>query len=183
MLAAVGAPLALAAARPRFPVAPPPAHTGGFGEPTCESCHMGNALNDPAGAVELRGVPAAGYEPGRAYRVTVLVRRAGMGAGGFEVAARGLASADSGRTAGTWRALDERVAITTQGGVAYAHHTELGAEPSADSASWTLEWTAPSTPGRVVFHVAANAANGDRSQFDDYVYARGFERAGAAPAR
>lgn len=182
-LLVLGAPLALAAARPRFPVAPPPAHTGGFGEPTCESCHMGNALNDPAGAVELRGVPAAGYEPGRAYPVTVVVRRAGMGAGGFEVAARGLAGADSGRAAGTWRALDDRVAITTYGGIAYAHHTEIGAAPSPDSASWTLEWTAPRTPGRVVFHVAANAANGDGSQFEDYVYARGFERAGAARER
>ena len=180
-LLALGAPLALAAARPRFPVAPPPAHTGGFGEPTCEACHMGNPQNDPAGAVELRGVPQAGYEPGRAYRVTVHVRRPGMAAGGFEIAARGTAGADSGQGAGTWRALDDRVAITTHRGVAYAHHTELGAAPSADSASWTLEWTAPAAPGRVVFHVAANAANGDRSQFDDYVYALGLERAGAVP--
>ncbi len=178
MLLAAGAPLALAAARPRFPVAPPPAHTGGFGEPTCETCHMGNPLNDPAGAVELRGIPAAGYEPGRAYRVTVLVRQAGMAAGGFQVAARGAAGADSGRAAGTWRALDDRVEITTHRGIAYAHHTEAGAAPSPDSASWTLEWTAPAAPGRVVFHVAANAANGDRSQFDDYVHAQGFERAG-----
>lgn len=175
---ALGAPLLLAAARPRFPIAPPPAHTGGFGEPTCESCHMGNALNDPAGAVELRGIPTAGYVPGRTYRVTVHVRRPGMGAGGFEVAARGAAGADSGRATGTWRALDDRAAVTLHGGVPYAHHTELGADASPDSASWTFEWTAPRTPGRVVFHVAANAANGDRSQFEDYVYARGFERAG-----
>lgn len=183
LLLAGGAPLALAAARPRFPIAPPPAHTGGFGEPTCESCHMGNALNDAAGAVELRGIPAAGYEPGRTYRVTVVVRRPGMGAGGFEIAARGLAGADSGRAAGTWQALDERVAVTPQNGIPYAHHTEPGAEPAADSAAWTLAWTAPATAGRIVFHVAANAANGDRSQFDDYVYARGFERAGVAGAR
>jgi hypothetical protein len=174
--------LLAAASTARFPVAPPPAHTGGFGEPTCQSCHDGNALNDPAGAVELRGLPAAGWTPGERYRLTVVVRRPGMQRGGFEAAARFAAGADSGRQAGRWHAPDARTALTEERAVAYVHHTDLGAEPAADSAAWTVEWTAPaSAAAPVVFHVTANAASGDGSAFDDYVYARGFVRAGRRP--
>jgi hypothetical protein len=168
----------LIAATPRFPVAPPPATTGGFGEPTCASCHDGNPLNDPAGSLELRGIPEGGYEPGRRYDVTIVVRRRGMGRGGFQVAARWAAGADSGRQAGSWSTPDARTATTVQRQVVFVHHTEAGAEPVADSAAWTAQWTAPATAGPVVFHVAANAADGGGSAFDDYVYARGFVRAG-----
>ena len=173
-----GIAVVLVAARAPFPVAPPPATTGGFGEPTCQSCHDGNALNDPAGAVELRGVPEEGYEPGRTYRVTVALRRPGMARGGFQVAARWMTGADSGRQAGRWSTPDARTATTTQHDVVFAHHTEAGAEASPDSAAWTMAWTAPEVAGDVVFHVAANAADGGGSAFDDYVYARGFVRAG-----
>lgn len=174
---------AIAATPRRFSVAPPPAHTGGFGEPTCEACHDGNALNDPAGAVELRGLPASGWEPGRTYDLTIVVRRPGMQRGGFEIAARTAAGADSGRQAGRWQlpaAPGAAVAVTTERGVAYVHHTDAGAAPSPDSAAWTVRWTAPAERAPVVFHVSANAANGDGSMFDDYVYARGFVRAGGA---
>ncbi len=168
----------LAAAASRFPVAPPPATTGGFGEPTCLGCHDGNPLNDAAGALELRGIPESGYEPGRTYQVTIALRRPGMQRGGFEIAARWAAGADSGRQAGRWETSGPRIATTTQRDVVFVHHTESGTEPAADSASWTATWTAPETPGSVVFHVAANAADGGGSAFDDYIYAKGFVRAG-----
>ena len=159
-----------------FPTAPPPAMTGGFGESTCQSCHFDFPLNSGDGAVELRGIPEGGWEAGKAYRVTVVVRKPGMQRGGFELAAR---HEGSGAAAGTWRALDDRTAITAgSGGVQYVHHTEAGTAPGADSASWTMEWTAPAAAAPVVFHVAANAGDGDASQFGDYVYAKGFVRAG-----
>jgi hypothetical protein len=170
--------LSAAAARAPFPVAPPPATTGGFGEPTCQSCHDGNALDDTTGVLELRGIPEAGWEPGRRYRVTIALRRPGMRRGGFEAAARWAAGADSGRQAGRWATPDPRTAGTPHHDVVFVHHTEAGTEPATDSASWTAEWTAPDAPGEVVFHVAAVAADGGGSSFDDYVYARGFVRAG-----
>lgn len=188
LLALVLAPLALvtavasaAVARSpaAFPSAPPPGMTGGFGEPTCQSCHFDFALNAGSGAVELRGVPESGYAPGTAYRVTVLVRQAGMQRGGFEVTARYEGGERAGQAAGRWRVLDDRASITTgAGALPYVHHTEAGTQPGPDSASWTVEWTAPEDAAPVVFHVAANAADGDASQFGDYVYARGFVRAG-----
>lgn len=162
----------------RFPMAPPAAFSGGFGEPTCQQCHAGNPLNDAAGALELRGLPEDGYEPGRSYRLTVVLRRPGMARGGFEAAARFAAGADSAGQAGSWRTLDERTATTDGRHATYIHHTELGSDPSPDSASWTVEWTAPQSAVPVAFNVAANAANGDGSSFDDYVYAKGWVRGG-----
>lgn len=181
ILGLTGAAAITAAAPRRFPVAPPPAHTGGFGEPTCAACHDGNAVNDDAGALELRGLPAAGWEPGRTYDLTIVVRRPGMARGGFQASARVAAGPDSGRQAGAWQPPADAgapVAVTTDRGVAYLHHTDAGAAPSPDSARWTVRWTAPAARQPVVFHVSANAANGDGSMFDDYVYARGFVRGG-----
>ena len=107
-----------------------------------------------------------------------------MKRGGFQVAARYEGSGAPGKAAGTWRTLDDRAAITPgSGAIPYVHHTEAGTAPSADSASWTVEWTAPADAAPVVFHVAANAADGDMSQFGDYVYARGFVRGPARAVR
>lgn len=35
-------------------------------------------------------------------------------------------------------------------------------------------WRAPEGLGSVVFHIAANAANGDDSPLDDFIYTREF---------
>jgi hypothetical protein len=45
----------------------------------------------------------------------------------------------------------------------------LNAVPQAGSAKWLLEWRAPQTPGAVSFDLAANAANGDASEFGDCI--------------
>ena len=70
-----------------YPEGPPPAHTGGFGEPTCQACHADNPLNAPGGSLALRGLPAV-YAPATAYRVTITLRRPGLGRAGFQLAAR-----------------------------------------------------------------------------------------------
>jgi hypothetical protein len=41
---------------------------------------------------------------------------------------------------------------------------------AADTARWTVLWTAPESGGEVRFNGAANAANQDDSQFGDYIY-------------
>ena len=35
---------------------------------------------------------------------------------------------------------------------------------------WTVIWTAPATPGTVLFHAAANAADKDEAARGDYIY-------------
>ncbi|HEY3279815.1 MAG TPA: choice-of-anchor V domain-containing protein [Gemmatimonadales bacterium] len=158
---------------------PPPAHTGGFGEPTCRQCHADAELNDSGGSLLLGGLPGA-YEPGRSYDVTVTLRRAGMLRAGFQLAARYAAGDRTGTQAGMLVPADRRTKVLrdTLSGVLYAEHSLVGTTVTAggDSARWVLRWTAPGTShGPVVLHVAANAANDDDSPFGDFIYARAVQ--------
>jgi hypothetical protein len=155
-----------------YPDRPPVAHTGGFGEPTCHACHAGAPPNKLPGRVTLDGVPDR-YVPGHPYRLTVVLTRPGMAAGGFQLAARFAAGAAAGRQAGDLGPVDDRVAVTIADstGIAYAQHTLAGVRPPvSDTARWTLEWRAPVSKVAVVFHVAANAADDDASPFGDFVH-------------
>ncbi len=153
-----------------YPYGAPPGTTGGFGEPTCQMCHFGNDLNDPAGSLTIEGLPER-YTPGQAYRLIVRLRRSQMAAAGFQLSARTAAGAQ----AGTFAVPDSAssVQVQTSGGVQYAGHTEVGSRTAAPGAAqWPILWTAPATAaGRLTFSGAANAGDDDRSPLGDYVYA------------
>lgn len=160
LLAAAGTP------RAAYLDGPPPGYTGGFGEPTCRACHFNPDPAAPAGGVRVSGLPAAGYAPGARYLLRVTVRRPGLRAAGFELAAR----LSDGTQAGTLRAPGAIVRLTEHRGVHFAHHSREGTA-AADSAAWTVEWTAPErAAGPVQIHVVSNAANGDGSPLGDHVY-------------
>lgn len=150
---------------------PPPGFTGAFGESTCNTCHVDAGVERDAPGLAITGVPAA-WEPGRAYRVSVRARHAGMGAAGFQVSSR----TGAGAQAGSWKSLDARTRVTHDSArrVTYASHTVAGsALAGRDSAAWTLEWTAPAVPmDSIIFSAAVNAANGDDSNFGDHVMTR-----------
>ena len=163
---------------------PPPGHTGGFGEPTCQVCHEGDALNAFGGRVRVEGLPPA-WEPGRAYTLNVVLEMEETSVAGFQLAARWAGGPLEGRPAGALEALSSRVAVTLgERGQPYAHQTEEGTEvPDPSGSSWTVAWRAPEGPaaaggngpgapgsGEVVFHVAANSGNGDNSPLLDLVY-------------
>ncbi len=61
--------------------------TGGFGEPSCHSCHLDNPVNAPGGRIQMMGVPPR-FEPGRRYAITVELTRANLHRGGFKLSAR-----------------------------------------------------------------------------------------------
>jgi hypothetical protein len=163
----------LAAAPAVFRDAPPPAYTGGFGEPTCRACHADAPLNEASGTLAIDGVPDR-YQPGRTYELEVTLRRDGMRRAGFELAAR-LADGDrAGTQAGVVAPTDDRtvVALDSATRVAYVTHTRAGTSVAAGGTGrWTFRWTAPGA-GAVAFHVAANAANDDDSPLGDFIYAR-----------
>ncbi len=56
--------------------------------------------------------------------------------------------------------------------MSYAEHTRAGSQRrTTGGLAWAVEWLAPAAAtGPVVFHVAANAANGDESPLGDFVY-------------
>ncbi len=166
------AALLAAFALPRYPDAPPVGHTGGFGEPTCATCHFDGDLNDPAGKLVLTGVPAA-YSPGTTYTLTLTLTRPGLEAGGFQLTARYATGEEAGRAAGELTPVDNGVGVTVDpaSGVSYVHHRPAGTVPAAPGTMrWQIEWTAPAGGGPVVFHAAANASDGDQSPFGDWIY-------------
>lgn len=146
---------------------PPLAHTGGFGEPTCQRCHFAYPLNEPSGHLMIQGWPDTCWSDMR-YTLHLTLRHLEMRSAGFELAVR---FTDSGRQAGQLQALDDRVALDALGGVWYAFHSPPGTALTATAeATWTLQWIPPDTMGSVVLHIVANAANDDASEFGDRIY-------------
>lgn len=151
---------------------PPPGFSGGFGESTCHACHFDAEVNEPPGSVAVSGVPDR-YSPGETYPLTITLTRPGMVLGGFQLTARFEGGGAQAGTIAPAAGEEERVVVTESGGVLYAYHRVAGTLPVApDTARWVVLWTAPGEPtGAVLFHVAANAANGDDLVDGDYVYA------------
>jgi hypothetical protein len=144
--------------------------TGGFGEPTCQYCHFEAQLDAGSGKLTIDGVPDA-YAPGATYTLTLTLVHPGVAAAGFEIAAR---FEKSGAQAGVFAPEPDqtnRVEVTTEADVQYAHHVRPGTVPvAADTARWRLLWTAPPAGGPILFHAVGNAANGDDSPLGDFVY-------------
>lgn len=149
--------------------APPPGHTGGFGEPTCQHCHFQADVNQGGGSLTLDGVPES-YEPGATYDLAAVLTHAGLAAGGFQLAAR----FEDGSQAGELSAAPAeagRAAATTHRGVQYIHHLHAGTHPqAADTIRWIVRWTAPPCARSVLVHAAASAADADDSPLGDFVY-------------
>lgn len=158
----------------------PAGFSGGFGEESCHACHFHEDLNSGPGRVTITDVPKQ-FAPGERYPVTVTLTRPGMTLGGFQLTAR---FKEDGAQAGTFAPAPgqaERVMIDAQGPVQYASQRRKGTELiSADTAVWKLLWTAPRADGTVIFHVAANAANGDETAEGDYVHTSSVESAPGA---
>ena len=167
-----------------FKEGPYPNVTGGFGEQSCHLCHLDNAINEPGGAVDVRGVPPA-YSAGQRYPITVTVTREDLRRSGFEIAARYAAGKLKGRQAGAWRVLDGRAQLipgAVDKALTFVQHNLAGSRTaSPGSNSWTIEWTAPATAAAPIqFDVAANASNDDDSPLGDYIY---LKRVRSTPAK
>jgi hypothetical protein len=148
----------------------PPGFSGGFKEESCHACHFEAEPNSGGGRLAIEGVPAK-FAAGQRYTLTITLTRAGMKRAGFQFAARFKeGGAQAGRlAAGPGEA--ERVGVETQSGIQYAGQKQPGSSvKEADSMRWTVEWTAPERGGPVIFHVAANAADGNERADGDFVY-------------
>lgn len=144
--------------------------TGGFGEQTCRSCHFDYDLNPDAGRLAVSGMPER-ITGGETLEILIRLEREQLGRGGFQLSAR---YAD-GKQAGSFEVGDnDRTMFSnaTSDSVEYIQHSPGGSEPLGEhETSWTITWRAPqSLAGPVTFHIAANAANGDQSEFGDFIY-------------
>lgn len=154
----------------------PAGFSGGFGEQSCHGCHFTGDVNAAPGRVLLDGVPDR-YTPGSVYVLTITLARPGMALGGFQLTAR---FADDGRQAGSIAPAPDdsaRVRVEEDGAVQYANQTREGAVGAGGSvARWKVAWTAPArAEGHIVFHLAANAADGDGTSEGDHIYTMSAE--------
>jgi len=159
---------------------PPPGHTGGFGEPTCVACHFDGGVNEGPGRVSVEGLPggAVGGDDAGPLELHLVVEDPDLVRGGFQLPARWAEGPEKGASAGTLAPSDGRTELSRGGAgdVTYLHQSEVGTEPTREGVSrWSFRWSPPGAwSGPVVFHVAANAANGDVSEFGDRIYADSF---------
>lgn len=160
----------------------PPGHTGGFGEPTCATCHSGAPLNEPGGTLDVIGLEG-GYRPGRRHPVTVRFESFDMLSAGFQGSFRFEDGDRRGAGAGEVRPLDERVTVVrgADSDTEYVQHTRAGTTPTDGVSEWTFEWRAPEAEAPVVLHLAANSGSGDNSPLDDLVYAVSLALTPASP--
>lgn len=170
LAAVLGISGAAAAASAVHDTGPPPAHTGGFGEPTCLICHTGSDPNAFGGSVRIEGLPAA-YEPGTTYPLEIVLRADETVTAGFQLSARYADGVARGGAAGVLGPEDHRAVLVEAEAARYLQQSEAGARaPSPEGSSWPITWRAPSGRVPVVFHLAANSGNGDDSPLGDLVY-------------
>lgn len=147
-----------------YPDGAPPAHTGGFNEPSCSGCHFAEAQSRQLAVI---GLPEA-YRPEQTYVLQLQLQLdvAEAAVAGFQLSVR---FASSGEQAGVLQpASGQQIQPAEE--VLYLTHNQVMAV-SQGRVEWRLEWTAPAqavTP--VVWHVAAVAANHDESPLGDQVY-------------
>lgn len=151
---------------------PSPSFTNAPGEDNCTACHVDFPVNSGTGGVKIAGVPRI-YMPGQQFNITVTTSQEDGVNYGFQ-----LTAVDSeGRAAGTWTLQDAIQTQIVEGFVGpnlrqYVEHTFAGIVPTEfGSKTWSVIWTAPPQPiGKVSFHAAGNAANGNGETSGDYIY-------------
>lgn len=149
------------------------AFTGGFGEETCRSCHFDYDLNPDGGSLKISGFPE-NPEGGKVVGFKIKVERVDLGRAGFQMSAR----FTNGSQAGTFLIGNNNQLVFTGdvGGdsLQYVQHSTTGSKVDGkDSKTWMVKWRVPDNELRpIIINVAANAANGDQSEFGDYIYSK-----------
>ena len=153
---------------------PSPSFTNAPGENNCTACHTTNPVNSGDGRVQILGLPTA-YAPGQQIDVTVRINKDDAVIYGFQLTAID----GAGNTVGTFTLPQEGVARMQiipnnlgDNSRQYVEHTIDGLTgTSFGFNTWTFTWTAPAqSGGPVSFFAAGNAANGDGSPSEDYIY-------------
>ncbi len=148
--------------------------TGGFGEETCHSCHFDYDVNWKEGKLTVTGVPVK-VQPGMMYELEIEVRREDLSKAGFQLSSR----FGNGTQAGSFQVKEnERLMLTKQApdSLQFLQHSNIGTEPVEETLNcWTVQWKAPDIiADSIYFHISANAANGDQSEFGDWIYVQEF---------
>lgn len=147
----------------------PAGHTGspsdGF---TCarSGCHNGTATNQPG--LITSNIPVGGYIAGTTYTITaeIVDLTSSSNKFGFQVSPQ----SNSGTLLGTLIVTNITETKLVGSGKYITHLNPSGTIGTANSKTWTFNWTAPvAGTGDVTFYGAFNAANGDNNFTGDVI--------------
>jgi hypothetical protein len=149
-----------------YPDQTPPAHTGGFGEQTCATCHFSD-VRDAAPVLSVSGLPPL-FTPGEQYTLTLTVTDPGVPRAGFQMSARFLEAPCEACQAGELPPGDGLLR-SEQDGITYLSQREA-ASWLRNRDGWQVVWRAPEQAGTVVFDIVLNLSDGDESPLGDQIY-------------
>lgn len=149
--------------------------TGSPSEGACNQsgCHTGNPLNDPAGSITLSAPTLTGfqYNLGQTYTISITVARTGVNLFGFAFEALTSAGANAGNIVITDAVTTTTKSLTIAGNSRKSATHKLNGGATANTHTFTFNWTAPTTNvGNVTFYYAGNAANGNNLTSGDFIY-------------
>lgn len=132
----------------------------------CTTCHGSFPVNSGDGSLMLDGLPEA-FDPGSTYDLTVVLADGQQSRWGFEATVL-----DGDTAAGDLVVTDAaNTQLSESSGRQFVKQTFDGTYAGTvdGPVSWSFQWVAPDVP-QVTFYVAGNAANGDGSTANDYIY-------------
>lgn len=121
---------------------------------TCTACHAGTATSTTG--VISSDIPGSGFIGGTTYNFTVTM--SGSAAYGFEMTPQ---TATSNVGLGAW--------IAGVGTSVSSKYIKQSAKKTGASATWTFQWTAPTTATTVTFYGAFNYANNNNTTSGDVI--------------
>jgi len=149
-----------------YPDQTPAAHTGGFGEDTCATCHFSD-VRDAEAVLSVSGLPPL-FTPGEQYTLTLTVTEPGVPRAGFQMSARFLDGSCKACQAGELPSGDGLLR-SEQDGITYLSQREA-ASWLRNRDGWQVVWRAPEQAGTVVFDIVLNLSDGDESPLGDQIY-------------
>lgn len=145
------------------------AYTGGFGEESCRSCHFDYDLNQAGGELSVNGIPDS-FKSGQEYTIQIIVEREDLNRAGFQMTSR----FEDSTQAGSFQLPDNLTTTPNiDNKITYVQHGVGKVDAEGGEKNWQVTWTAPEQTGKsVIFNIAGNAANGDASEFGDWIYVK-----------
>lgn len=152
-----------------------PGATGSPGESACNKtgCHVGNTLNAVGGSISISAPTLTNWEytPGQTYSISVTVARSGVNLFGFGFEALTPAGANAGNLTISNAAQTQLKSATILGNSRKSVVHQLNGGASANSHTFTFNWTAPSTNiGPITFYTAGNCTNANGLTSGDFIY-------------
>lgn len=150
----------------------------------CTSCHFSFDVNSGDGGVAILGLPAE-YTPGETYPLTVQLSDPGQVRWGFELTV--LDDLDFAQQGGQLQVTDvvgTQISVDPETEADYLKQTFDGIHDGTPDGPviWNFEWVAPGPEKEsITFYVAGNAADGDFSLTNDYIYTQVYTLRPADP--